>query len=114
MLRLIGIAGLIILMFISGTLHAGDVNILPVKPAPDFEEIDKEAVIPEFDAIGTIDRIAENEIVIDDRLFKLSPITAFYSKTGEKTSKSGFSEKSRVGIVLNSKGLVIAIWKYGN
>lgn len=114
MLRLIGMTGLIILMFMSGTLYAGDADILPVTPALDFTETDTECLIPEFDEIGTIDRISETDIVINDCIFKLSSATAFYSKTGKRTSRSDFSERSVVGIVLNSNRQVISIWKYGN
>ncbi len=114
MLRTMAMTGFIILIFMTGALYAGDVNILPVEPASDVTETETELTVPEFDAIGTIDGISENEIVIDDRLFKLSTATAFYSKTGERISRSGFSKGRMVGIVLNSSRQAISIWKYGN
>ena len=63
-----------------------------------------------FNAIGTIDRIAEDEIVIGDTLYGLSSNTTYHTPTMKDASKSQFPVGSRVGLKTNPKREVTSLW----
>ena len=63
-----------------------------------------------FNIIGKIDRIAENEIVIDDTLYKLSPKLTCYTPTSMYASKAVFSVGNRVGVEIDSKHEVTSLY----
>ncbi len=62
--------------------------------------------------IGTIDRMAGVEIVINDCIYNLSPGVRFYtnSKMDTYANRSWFKVGSRVGFHLDDRREVIAMW----
>ncbi len=73
------------------------------------EEGDKKELVVE---IGTIYRMDGVEIVINDRLYNLSPGVRFYtnSKMDTYANRSWFKVGTRVSYQLDDKGEVIAMW----
>ena len=73
------------------------------------EEGDKEELGADT---GTIYRMEGVEIVINDRLYNLSPGVRFYtnSKMDTYANRSWLKVGTRVGFQLDDKGEVIAIW----
>ena len=63
-----------------------------------------------FNLIGKIDRIAENEIVINDTLYRLSPNLSCYTPTSMYASKAIFSVGNRVGVEIDSKHEVTSLY----
>jgi hypothetical protein len=63
-----------------------------------------------FNIIGKIDRIAENEIVIGDTLYRLSPDLTCYTPTSMYASKAVFSVGNRVGVEIDSKSEVMSLY----
>lgn len=91
--------GFVFLFFLSVVSHAQ----VEERKFPDY--------YPEkFDTIGTVDRIAEDEIVIGDILFGLSPTTTYHTPTIKDASKVLFPVGSRVGLKTNLKREVTSIW----
>jgi hypothetical protein len=98
-LWLISTMGLVFMLFVAGVSHGQ----LPARTYPDYYP-DK------FNAIGKIDRIAENEIVINDTLYRLSPNVTCYTPTSKYVSKALFSVGNRVGVEIASKNEVMSLW----
>ena len=72
----LGLLGLIFLFFLTGVSYSQ----APDRTFPDY--------YPEkFNAIGNIDRIAEDEIVIGDTLYRLSPNATYHTPTIKDASK---------------------------
>jgi len=73
------------------------------------KEEDKEEQIVE---IGAIDRIATDEVVINDILFKLSVGVKFYtnSKMNTYANRSRFRKGTKVGYQVNDNRDVTAMW----
>jgi hypothetical protein len=63
-----------------------------------------------FNVIGIIDRIAEDEIVIGDTLYRLSPHATYHTPTVREASKFMFPTGSLVGFITTSKREVISLW----
>jgi hypothetical protein len=91
--------GLIFLFFISGVSYAQN----PEQKFPDY--------YPEkFNAVGNIDRIAEDEIVIGDTLYRLSPSATYHTPSIRDASKVLFPVGSLVGFITNSEQVVTSLW----
>ncbi len=91
--------GFIFLFFILGVSYGQDSD----KKFPDY--------YPEkFNAIGNIDRIAQDEIVIGDTLYRLSPNATYHTPTSRDASKVLFSVGSLVGFITNSAREVTSLW----
>ena len=91
--------GLIFFFFLVGVSYGQD----PDKKFPDY--------YPEkFNAIGNIDRIAEDEIVIGDTLYRLSPHATYHTPTVRDASKVLFPVGSLVGFITTSKREVMSLW----
>ncbi|OQX17798.1 MAG: hypothetical protein BWK80_39075 [Desulfobacteraceae bacterium IS3] len=62
---------------------------------------------------GTLDRIGEQDVVINDNLCNLSSSIQYYSKNGKEISKSSFKDGERVGFMMNPADSyeVMSIWK---
>ena len=89
----------IFLFFFAGVSYGQD----PERKFPDY--------YPEkFNTIGNIDRIAENEIVIGDTLYRLSPHTTYHTPTTRDASKVLFPVGSLVGFITTSKREVTSLW----
>jgi len=61
---------------------------------------------------GTIDRITDNNVVVNDSLFKMAPGVKFYtnSKMNGYANRSRFRKGTRVGYEINENGEVTAMW----
>ena len=93
------ILGFVFLFFLAGVSYGQD----PDRKFPDYYP-DK------FNAIGNIDRIAEDEIVIGDTLHRLSPYVTYHTPTDRDTSKVLFPVGSLVGFITNSEREVTSLW----
>lgn len=95
---------------------AGDTGILPIQPVPGIGGTETKPIgtpdSDDFDGFGTIDRIGDNEIVIDDTLIKLNDQITFYSETGVAQSKTDFAVGNGVAFVLNAQGEIVSLWKW--
>jgi len=63
-----------------------------------------------FDGTGRIDRIAKDEIVINDCWYGLSPFVEFATPNRKHASRSGFRAGDFVGYIINSKKEIISLW----
>jgi len=63
-----------------------------------------------FDGTGHIDRIGDNEIVIDDSLYKISPFVKYHTPGASNTSIGRFRAGDLVGFIKNSDNDVISLW----
>jgi hypothetical protein len=63
-----------------------------------------------FSGMGYIDRIEDNEIVVDDVLFRLSTGVSYHTPKIGKASRGWFSVGKRVGFITNSKREIISLW----
>jgi hypothetical protein len=64
-----------------------------------------------FSGWGKIDRLSENQIVIDDVLFPLAVNATFNVPSVSGVPASWFEAGHRVGYVLNSEGQIMSLWK---
>ena len=72
-------------------------------------------VLPEhypdrFDGGGPIDRITEDEAVIGDMLWKLSPDVRYHTPSIENASSAWFKEGKFVGYITNSRREIVSLW----
>jgi len=93
------VLGILFLCFLSGMSHGQDADRNVPDHYPDT-----------FEAIGTIDRITNDEIVIGDTLYRLSPSVTYHTPTIEDASKHLFSVGSLVGFLINNKREVTSLW----
>lgn len=63
-----------------------------------------------FDEQGRIDRIAVEEVVIDDILWKFSPDVKYHTKITENASRAWFKVGSRVGFVKDAYNRIAALY----
>ncbi len=75
-----------------------------------------EWVLPEhypngFDGWGRIDRLADDEIVIDDTLYAFSPAVIYNTPTSSNIPASWFHIGDRVGYLKNESNQIISLWK---
>jgi hypothetical protein len=64
----------------------------------------------EFTGTGRIDRMAQDEIVIDDRLYGLSPHTTYNIPTHNNVSRSNFRVGQFVGYITEGNRQIISLW----
>jgi hypothetical protein len=72
-------------------------------------------VLPEFypdqfDGTGRIDRIALDEVVIDDSLYRFSPYAEYATPTDRHALRAWFQVGNRVGYVTNENHEIISLW----
>ena len=77
--------------------------------------VERAWVLPEyypdkFDDTGHIDRLAKNEIVIDDSLYKLAPGTTYATPTSTDATIASFRVGHIVGYVCNARREIISLW----
>ena len=63
-----------------------------------------------LEGIGEIERLATNEIVINDRLFILSPSTTFNTPTMKNAPKSWFHEGAIIRYFVNENREIVSLW----
>ncbi len=64
-----------------------------------------------FDGWGRIDRLAADEVVIDDTLYPLSPSVTYNIPTNNNISSSFLRVGDIVGYLKNPKGFIISLWR---
>ena len=77
--------------------------------------IELERVFPKyypkkFDGTGWIERVGENEIVIDDSLHMLSSHVRYGSLKAKHLHKSALRQGMTVGYVTNKRGEIVSLW----
>jgi hypothetical protein len=60
---------------------------------------------------GTIDRLGEGEMVVDDSLYLLTSSLAVYSANGNAIPFGELHEGIEVGLQLNQEGEIVSLWK---
>jgi hypothetical protein len=65
---------------------------------------------PGFDEQGRIDRIAVDEVVIDDILWKFSPDVKYHTKTTRNASRGWFKVGSQVGFIKDAGNRISALY----
>ena len=88
---------------------------LPVPAAAAEMQGEGGFVLPEyypdrFDGTGRINRIAMDEIVIDDSLYRFSPYAEYATPTDRHALRAWFNVGNRVGYVTNEKHEIISLW----
>ena len=63
-----------------------------------------------FDGSGRIDRIAADEVVINDTLFKLSTEVEYHTRTTQNASSAWLKEGQFVGYITSSKREIVSLW----
>jgi len=63
-----------------------------------------------FGGTGRIGRIAVDEIVINDSLYRLSPNAEFATPAKQHALRAWFSVGNRVGYITNAKHEIISLW----
>ena len=63
-----------------------------------------------FDNVGRVDRIADDEVVISDSIFQLSPAVSYHTPDNSRASRSDFHTGDYVGCLINASGEVESIW----
>ena len=63
-----------------------------------------------FDGTGHIDRIGDNEIVIDDSLYRISSFVKYHTPKTSNTSSGWFRAGDLVGFIKNSNNEIISLW----
>jgi len=63
-----------------------------------------------FSGLGCIDRLGPQEVVIDDRLYKLCPEVSFNTPKMKNASRCWFHSGSLVGFVANSNNEIVSLW----
>lgn len=65
---------------------------------------------PGFDEQGRIDRIAVDEVVIDDIVWKFSPDVKYHTKTTQNASRDWFKVGSQVGFIKDAGNRILALY----
>ena len=63
-----------------------------------------------FDGIGRIDRIARDEIVISDSLYKLSPNATYATPRRKTAPRTRLDIGNLVGFVANERNEIVSLW----
>ena len=63
-----------------------------------------------FDGYGYINRIAAEEVVIDESLLRLSAAATFATQNSVMASMGDFTDGDLVGYLINSEREVISLW----
>ena len=63
-----------------------------------------------FDGSGRINRIAVDEVVIDDSLYRFSPYAEYATPTDRDALQASFNVGNRVGYLTNEKGEITSLW----
>ena len=90
-------------------------TLLTPDPSDAQRKYRPEMVLPsyypnEFDGFGRVDRIEGDEIVINDRLLRLSSRYTFSTKRSQRAAREILKAGDMVGFTIGSDGLVAALW----
>lgn len=86
------------------------VELLEISPVPSIEP-EGAIVSIIFDGKGRINRFDGTEIVVGDRLRRLSGSALFYTKAGKVSSRNLFHAGDMVGYLENKRNEIIAMYK---
>ena len=95
-------------LFLAGTVVPVEVGY--ARPSPKTEEAFPDYYPDGFNGQGPIDRIAADEVVINDTLFKLSPDVEYHTRTTQNASSAWFSAGKFVGYITNSNLEIVSLW----
>ncbi len=86
------------------------VELLEIKPvAPSETAVTVDSV--RFDGKGRIDRVDGLEMVVGDRLQRISGYALFYSKQGIPITRNQFQKGDMIGYLKNEKGELSTLYK---
>ncbi|WP_024334942.1 hypothetical protein [Desulfotignum balticum] len=86
------------------------VELLEVSPVPSIES--EVMIVPtEFDGKGRINRFDGKEIVVGDRLRRLSGSALFYNKVGKFSNRDRFHPGDMIGYLVNKNNEITAVYK---
>jgi len=88
---------------------------IPVGAGAGEQKIKGEWILPEhypagFDGYGYINRIAAEEVVIDESLFRLSPAVTFTTLKSVMAVRGDFTDGDLVGYLTNSEQEIVSLW----
>ena len=63
-----------------------------------------------FDNVGTLDRLAAGEVVIDDSLYRISNSATYHVPGPHDVSRSRFQAGDIVGCLITADGVIESIW----
>jgi len=63
-----------------------------------------------FSGHGCINRIEDDEIVIDDQLYRLAPDATFHTPKSQYSSRSPFRKGVRVGFISTANKKIESLW----
>jgi len=96
------------------------VVLIPVSDGYTQQKYKGEWILPEnyplggFDGWGTINRLAAEEVVIDDVLYALSPSVTYHFPSASDVSASWFKPGQLVAFLQNATGEIISLWRIEN
>ena len=64
----------------------------------------------QFSGHGCINRIKDNEVVIDDRLYRFAPDATYHTLTDQYTTRSRFRVGTQAGFVKNDQNKIESLW----
>ncbi len=88
----------------SGLAHAQGGRVKPEMVFPDHYPYSG------FHGMGYIISISSDDVVINDKIFALSPDVAYHTLAIENASSAFFRPKMRVGYLLDSEGRIKSLW----
>jgi hypothetical protein len=102
------VAGMALALIVAGICIPADVGAGERK-------IRGEWILPEnypvgFNGYGYINRIAAEEVVIDDSLLRLSPAVTYTTLISVMAGSDDFAEGDLVGYLTNSEQEIISLW----
>jgi hypothetical protein len=89
---------------------------IPANVNSEGQKVKPELIMPQhyppggFDGYGHIYRISNEEVVIDDDLFKLARSVIYVTPTNKMSSHSNFGLGDLVGYLYNSEHEIISMW----
>ena len=96
------------------------VVLMPVSAGYAQQKHKGEWILPEnyplggFDGWGTINRLAAEEVVIDDVLYALSPSVTYHFPSASDVTASWFEPGHLVGFLKGATGEIISLWRIEN
>ena len=113
--RLASLIGLVAIVVACLALIPADRALAGQRDKQDLPRVDGETrLYPgyplQFDGVGCIDRIGENEIVVDDDLRRLPSGADLHTPSSRHASKGRFSVGDYVGYQLDADGAIESLW----
>ena len=94
-------------------------TVLPVFTCQAQEQVKGEWGLPDhypdgFDGWGHVERLTDEEVVIDDTLMALSPQAEFHTLTKSNVSRAEITVGSLTGFIKNTNNEIISLWMIQN